>query len=208
MAGTADLGDPPALSPTAAGTESPAWRSLALEAGACRRCPLHQGRTHVVFYRGAARPRVVFVGEAPGRDEDLAGVPFVGRAGRRLDAAISEVGLAPTEYGIVNLLKCRPPGNRFDPGAARVCRSFLDRQLDLLAPERIVTLGAHALRALAPDAPKVTAAAGRGLSIGGRWLFPLLHPAAAMHAPRFRVRWEADVRGLARWLARPAAETL
>lgn len=190
------------------GPATGAWRRLAREAEGCLKCPLHETRTHVVFYRGGAHPSIVFIGEAPGRDEDLAGVPFVGRAGRRLDQAIARAGLTPEEFGVLNLIKCRPPGNRFDRAAARSCRPYLDRQLDLLAAPRLVTLGAHALRALEPEAPAVTEAAGEPRSLGGRLLFPMLHPAAAMHAPKYRERWERDVGRLAEWLRATAAETL
>ncbi len=190
------------------GPPTPAWRRLAEEAKACRRCPLHMSRTHVVFYRGGPAPSVVFVGEAPGREEDLSGRPFVGRAGKRLDEALGRLGLADGSYGIVNLVKCRPPENRFDRAAALACRSILDRQLELLAPERLVTLGAHALRLLDPDAPPIVQAAGTPRRLGARPLFPLLHPAAALHAPRYRARWEADVGRLAEWLRERPGETL
>jgi uracil-DNA glycosylase len=158
----------------------------------------------VVVYRGGPRPRVLFVGEAPGAEEDAAGEPFVGRSGRRLDRAIAALGLEEGEFGIMNVIKCRPPKNRFLPLAARTCRPFLDRQLALLRPEVIVTLGAHALRAFDPTAPPVTEAAGRPRRWGSTRLIPLLHPAAAMHAPRYRARWDDDVERLKAQLADPA----
>jgi len=136
---------------------------------------------------------VVLVGEAPGAAEDRAGLPFVGRSGRRLDAALGSAGLAPEEFGIINLLKCRPPGNRFDPKAAATCRPYLDRQLDLLAPRLTVPLGARALRALDPTAPPITQCAGRPRDGGSRPLFPMLHPAAPLHNPLLRARWTTDV---------------
>ena len=161
-----------------------------------------------MFYRGAARPTLLFVGEAPGRDEDREGLPFVGRSGRRLDAAIAAAGIRASDFGIVNLIKCRPPRNRFDTAAARTCRPFLDRQVELLDPARIVSLGAHALRALDPTAPPVTEVAGTSRHAMGRPLFPMLHPAAAMHAPKYRERWERDVGRLSDWVRTPSAETL
>src|SRR5579875_906456 len=94
--------------------------------------------------------------------EPRAGLPFVGRAGRILDAGLEEIGSAPERVGILNLLKCRPPLNRFDPTAARACAPFLDRQLDLLGPRRLVTLGASALRALDPGSPSPGRLAGSG----------------------------------------------
>jgi uracil-DNA glycosylase len=178
-----------------------ALERLAAEIRACRACPLGFLRTHAVVYRGSDRPRVVFVGEAPGAEEDRQGRPFVGRSGRILDAAIAEVGLSPGGVGVLNVLKCRPPQNRFDRAAARTCRPFLDRQLALLRPRVLVTLGANALRTLDADAPPVLVSAGRPrLGPGGTALFPLLHPAAAMRSRRWKVRWETDLRALARWL--------
>lgn len=179
---------------------SPAWSALAGEIAACTRCPLHRTRRHVVVYRGGPRPWALFVGEAPGADEDLAGIPFVGRAGKRLDAAIGFLGLGPEAFGVLNVVKCRPPKNRFSPEAASACRPFLDRQLALLRPGVVVTLGAHALAAFEPNVRRITEVAGIPRQWGATPLFPLLHPAAAMHAPKYRDRWDHDVRGLDRFL--------
>ncbi len=168
-------------------------------------CPLGAVRTNAVVYRGGLAPRVVFVGEAPGAEEDHTGRPFVGRSGRELDRAVAALGLADEEFGVLNVLKCRPPANRFDPSAARTCRPYLDRQLDLLRPELVVTLGARALTAIDPSAPPMLRAAGRPRDHGGTPHFPLIHPAAALRSRRLRERWERDVRALGRWLAgRPA----
>ncbi len=177
------------------------WRSLSAAIRSCRRCPLGSVRTHAVTYRGGRAPWIVFVGEAPGVEEDRAGLPFVGRAGAILDRAIDRVGLGPADFGIVNVLKCRPPANRFDPRAARTCRPYLDRQLDLLRPERLVTLGRFALQALRPGALPILRAAGSPLTGEGRPIFPLIHPAATLRARRFADRWERDVGALAGWLA-------
>jgi uracil-DNA glycosylase family 4 len=168
-------------------------------------CPLGSQRTHAVVYRGGLSPRVVFVGEAPGAEEDRTGRPFVGRSGKILDRAIVTLGLGEGEFGILNVLKCHPPENRFDRGAARTCRPYLDRQLALLRPEVLVPLGAHALAAVDPGAPPVLTAAGRPLSRAGPPHFPLVHPAAALRSHRLRRRWEHDVRALKRWLDRRAA---
>jgi DNA polymerase len=148
---------------------------------------------------------VVFVGEAPGVEEDRTGLPFVGRSGRELDRAVAKLGLSDEEYGVLNVLKCRPPRNRFDPAAARTCRPYLDRQLALLRPEVIVTLGARALAALDPAAPPMLSAAGRPRPHAGPSHFPLLHPAAALRSRRWRDRWEHDVEALGRWLTERAA---
>jgi len=182
-----------------------AWEALSARIRSCRMCPLGLSRTQAVVYRGGLAPRVVFIGEAPGAAEDRAGLPFVGRSGRELDRAVAGLGLASEEYGVLNVLKCRPPENRFDPGAARICRPYLEQQLDLLQPEVIVTLGARALRAVDPAAPPILRSAGRPRDRGTRPHFPLIHPAAALRSRRLRARWNDDVRALGRWLAeRPA----
>jgi uracil-DNA glycosylase family 4 len=139
---------------------------------------------------------VVLVGEAPGAAEDREGRPFVGRSGQRLDTALTRAGLGPEEFGIVNLLKCRPPGNRFDPHAATTCRPYLDRQLAILDTRLLVSLGARALAALDPRAPPITQCAGTIRSAHSPPIFPMLHPAAPLHDPRLRDRWETDVRRL------------
>lgn len=181
------------------------WDRLSTEIRACRKCPLGAVRTNAVVYRGGLAPRVVFVGEAPGAEEDRTGLPFVGRAGHLLDQAIAALELRESEFGVLNVLKCRPPGNRFDRSAARTCRPYLDRQLALLRPESIVTLGARALVAIDPTAAPVLSVAGRPQSRGGISYFPLLHPAAALRSRRWRGRWERDVRALGRWLAQGVA---
>ncbi len=183
--------------PGAIGSE---WDRLTREIRRCVRCPLHAGRTHAVVYRGGEHPWLVFVGEAPGAAEDLIGRPFVGRAGRILDRAIGRLGLVEADYGILNVLKCRPPANRFDPTAAGTCRPYLDRQLHLLRPRAIVTLGRWALATLDPAAPPVMAAAGVPRRAGAWNLFPLLHP-SGVRSRATADRWERDLGLLAGWLA-------
>lgn len=183
--------------------EAERWARLSRSIAACTQCPLHLTRNHPVIYRGSLRPRIVFVGEAPGAEEDRLGVPFVGRSGSLLDEAIEQVGLSPADFGVLNLVKCRPPENRFIRSAAATCRPFLDQQLVLLAPELLVTLGAHALRAFVPEVVKITEVAGAPLSARAYRVFPMLHPAAMMHAPRLRERWEHDVASLADYLSSP-----
>jgi DNA polymerase len=155
---------------------------------------------NAVVYRGGTSPRVVFVGEAPGAAEDRIGVPFVGRSGRLLDETIASMGLPAGEVGILNVLKCRPPHNRFDREAAATCRPYLDRQLELLAPRAVVTLGAWALRTLDEEAPPVMTAAGAPRPGAYGPLFPLIHPAAALRSRRWRDRWARDANALAEWL--------
>ena len=183
-----------------------AWERLSDEIRTCRKCALHATRTQAVVYRGSLAPSIVFVGEAPGAAEDRAGIPFVGRSGRTLDAAIARLALAETEYGVLNVLKCRPPGNRFDREAAATCRPYLERQLALLSPRVLVTLGSPALHALDPGAPPMLAAAGRVRADRKIPLFPLIHPAAAMRSRRLAARWSADLARLADWLGSGSAQ--
>jgi uracil-DNA glycosylase len=192
----------------AGGSLGPDWEQLSAEIRSCTRCPLHQHRFQVVIYRGGPNPHVIFVGEAPGATEDRLGLPFVGASGRRLDTAIDRLRLGPTDFGVLNLLKCRPPGNRFVQEAAQACRPYLDRQLALLQPRLIVTLGAHALRAFDPTAPAISMAAGQMRSCNGWKLFPLVHPAAGLHSRRMKERWERDVATLAALLPQRSNQTL
>jgi uracil-DNA glycosylase len=186
--------------PGASGPADP-WAELVREIEGCTRCALHATRTHVVVYRGSRTPRVVFVGEAPGAEEDRVGVPFVGRSGRRLDAAIATLPLAASEFGILNLVKCRPPKNHFLASAERSCRPYLDRQFSLLSPSLRVTLGAHALAALDRSAPPILQCAGRLRSPEHVPLFPLIHPAAALRSTRLARRWDEDLAHLRSYLA-------
>ena len=192
---------PVELQASASRSTRAAWEELSEEIRHCQLCPLGRTRTQAVVYRGSLTPRLVFVGEAPGAAEDRVGIPFVGRAGARLDAAIERLGLSPSEFGILNVLKCRPPQNRFDPAAARTCRPYLDRQLELLRPRVLVPLGRSALRALDPRAPPVLEAAGHPRLYGPVAMFPLLHPAAAMRSRRWAERWDRDISALGEWLA-------
>src|SRR5215218_4146071 len=119
------------------------------EASGCLRCPLHQGRTNVVFGSGNADADLMFVGEAPGQQEDAQGLPFVGRAGKLLDQLLEEVGLERADVFITNVLKSRPPGNR-DPELAEIdaCKPYLAAQIELIEPKVICTLGNFATKLL------------------------------------------------------------
>ena len=184
----------------------PAWDALSSEIVHCTKCHLAATRSHAVVFRGSVTPRVVFVGEAPGAAEDREGLPFVGRSGKLLDAAVERIGLRPSEYGVLNLIKCRPPRNRFDELAARTCRPYLDRQFALLRPSCVVTLGARAFHALTPSRDPVLEVAGQVQPGTRPPIFPLIHPAAAMRSRRLAERWKHDVDALGRWLGRAPAQ--
>jgi len=151
---------------------------LRQEIGDCRRCKLHQGRKHLVFGEGAPDASLVFVGEGPGRDEDLTGRPFVGAAGELLTRIIAAMGLTREEVYICNIVKCRPPRNR-DPEKDEVeaCLPFLKRQLRILRPKVICVLGRVAGCSLLGGAFKISVDRGRWFDFEGIPLMPTYHPA-------------------------------
>ena len=159
------------------------------EAQACTRCPLHETRTQVVFGSGNADADLMFVGEAPGSNEDAQGVPFVGRAGKLLEELLVDNGLRRSDVFITNVLKSRPPGNR-DPQPSEIdaCRPYLQRQVELIEPRVVCTLGNFATKLLRADITGITRLHGRAevRTIGPRAvrLYPLFHPAAALYTPR------------------------
>jgi uracil-DNA glycosylase len=159
------------------------------EASGCVRCPLHQGRTKVVFGSGNANADLMFVGEAPGMHEDLQGLPFVGRAGKLLDQLLGEVGLQRSDVFITNVLLCRPPGNRDpQPDEIETCKPYLHRKIELIEPKVICTLGNFATKLLTRSQRGITGVHGRPQvhEIGGRTVrvFPIYHPAAALRSTR------------------------
>jgi len=155
---------------------------LAVEAAGCTRCPLAASRTQVVFGVGDPDADLMFVGEAPGRDEDLRGEPFVGRSGRLLDRLLAEeVGIGRERVYIANVVKCRPPDNR-DPRPDEIgaCRPYLDQQIGLVAPKVVVTLGNFATRLLLDTDRGITTLRGSSYPMGETTLVPTFHPAAAL----------------------------
>src|SRR5919106_4091895 len=179
------------------------------EASGCVRCPLHQGRTKVVFGSGNANADLMFVGEAPGMHEDLQGLPFVGRAGKLLDQLLGEVGLQRSDVFITNVLLCRPPGNR-DPHPDEIdtCKPYLHRKIELIEPKVICTLGNFATKLLTRSQRGITGVHGRpqvhelgGPSVGG---FPVYHPAAAPRSTRTLEELRDDFAKLPALLAEPA----
>jgi uracil-DNA glycosylase len=181
------------------------WNRLNREIDRCRRCPLGDLRAHTVIHRGSLRPRVLFVGEAPGASEDRQGIPFVGAAGKRLDRLVGEIGLLESEFAVVNVIKCHPPGNKFSLEAAEACRPFLARQVEFLQPIMVVPLGVSALAAFRPDLLPIGRAAGRLFRWRGLLFFPLIHPSAAARSRTFLRRWERDGKRLSALLSRRGA---
>jgi DNA polymerase len=151
--------------------------AVAAEIAACRACPLHASRTHTVPGEGHPAPRLVFVGEGPGAEEDACGRPFVGRSGELLTRMIEAMGLERTEVFILNTVKCRPPGNRTPEGEEMArCRPVLERQLGILAPEVIVALGRPASQSLLRTSAPISRLRGRWQEVDGVAVMPTFHP--------------------------------
>ena len=189
------------------------------EAKDCTRCALHETRTTVVFGAGNADAALMFVGEAPGANEDRMGLPFVGQAGKLLDKLLGEIGLERGDVFIANVLKCRPPDNR-DPQPREIesCQDYLRRQVDLIEPTVICTLGNFSTKLLRGDPTGISRLHGQDevRVIGSRAvrLYPLYHPAAALYTPSMLETLRADFERLPGLLELgppeqpPAAESL
>jgi len=181
------------------------------QARACTRCPLHKTRIQVVFGNGNADADLMFVGEAPGASEDAEGLPFVGRAGKLLDEMLGENGMVRADVFVTNVLKSRPPGNR-DPEAEEIqaCRPYLQRQVELIEPRVICTLGNFATKLLSGSQQGITRVHGvpQQRELGGRevTLFPLFHPAAALRTPRVKEQLSEDFSRLPGLLAQKPRE--
>ena len=153
--------------------------------GDCRRCKLWSGRTHLVFGVGNPKARLMFIGEGPGRDEDLQGEPFVGRAGQLLTDIITKgMGLKREDVYIANVVKCRPPENRNpEPDEVASCEPFLKKQIDLVRPEIIIALGQFAVQTLLQSKVAITKLRGNWHSYHGIKLMPTFHPAYLLRNP-------------------------
>jgi DNA polymerase len=163
----------------------------------CTRCPLAATRTQVVFGSGDPSAELMFVGEAPGFHEDKQGVPFVGQAGQLLEQLLNGIGLSRTDVYIANVLKCRPPGNRDpQPDEIEACESHLFRQIELIRPVLVATLGNFATKLLSGRPTGITRVHGtpQQVSLGGNevTLYPLYHPAAALYTRSMLSVLEAD----------------
>jgi uracil-DNA glycosylase len=163
----------------------------------CTRCALAATRTQVVFGSGNPHAELMFVGEAPGFHEDQQGVPFVGQAGKLLERLLNGIGLSRTDVYIANVLKCRPPGNR-DPHPEEIeaCESHLFRQIELIQPTLVATLGNFATKLLSGKPAGITRVHGleQEVNLGGNrvTLYPLFHPAAALYTPSMQKVLEED----------------
>jgi uracil-DNA glycosylase len=191
----------------AAGTE---LEQFAAQVAGCTKCRLAQTRTQVVFGVGDPRADLMFVGEAPGFHEDKQGFPFVGQAGKLLDRLLGGIGLTRPDVYVANVLKCRPPGNRDPvPDEIESCEPHLFRQIELIEPMVIATLGNFATKLLSGKQTGITRVHGQEqrTTIGGRdvLLYPLYHPAAALYTPAMLTVLEQDFSRLPDLLGREAA---
>ena len=174
-----------------------ALRAHAEDIAECTRCALAQGRTQVVFGSGSPDAELMFVGEAPGFHEDQQGIPFVGQAGKLLDKLLGGIGMTRADVFVANVLKCRPPGNRDPlPEEIAACEPHLFRQVELIKPQLVATLGNFATKLLSGKPAGITKVHGyeQEVTLGSRTvlLYPLFHPAAALYTPSMLKVLEED----------------
>jgi len=175
------------------GSPADALAAVRTDIGDCTRCKLHRlGRHQIVFGVGHPEADLMFVGEAPGRDEDIQGIPFVGRAGQLLTKIIEAIGLTREEVYIANVIKCRPPENRNpEQDEVETCEPFLFRQIDVIKPKVIVALGTFAARTLLRTLDPISRLRGRVYDYRGAKLIPTFHPAYLLRNPASkREVWE------------------
>ncbi len=179
---------------------------VAAQVRKCDECQLCRGRNNAVPGEGAADAEIMFIGEGPGFHEDRLGRPFVGPAGQFLDGLLASIGKKREQVFIANMIKCRPPQNR-DPQPAEMtaCRKYLDRQIELINPKVIVTLGRFSLGRFFPG-ESISKARGKAREKDGRWIYPIMHPAAALHRQEHRPTIINDFKGIPEVLATPARQ--
>jgi DNA polymerase len=167
----------------------------------CTRCPLARGRTRAVPGEGPEQADVMFIGEAPGFHEDKSGRPFVGAAGRFLEELLTDISLKRQDVYIANVIKCRPPGNRAPTQTEiEACRPYLDRQIELLRPRIVITLGRFSMERYFPGA-RISSIHGKPKKIDGVLYYPMYHPAAALHQPSLRPTVVEDMQRIPQLLA-------
>jgi uracil-DNA glycosylase family 4 len=189
-----------------------ALREYAEQTATCTRCALAEGRTQVVFGSGSPDADLMFVGEAPGFHEDQQGVPFVGQAGRLLDKLLGGIGLTRADVFVANVLKCRPPGNRDPlPEEIAACEPHLFRQIELIEPTLVATLGNFATKLLSGRPAGITRVHGQEqeVTLGARTvqLYPLYHPAAALYTPSMLKVLEEDFARIPALIERAVADS-
>jgi DNA polymerase len=175
------------------------------EIGDCKRCKLCEGRTHIVFGVGDPHATLLFVGEGPGRDEDLQGEPFVGRAGQLLTKMIEAMGFKRSEVYIANIVKCRPPDNRYpEPDEVETCMPFLVKQIEAIRPKIIVTLGNLATQTLLKTKTGITSLHGNFQDWNGIQVMPTYHPAFLLRNPNMKKPCWEDLKKVIALLKSPS----
>ena len=160
---------------------------------ACTRCQLSRSRTRAVPGEGPENASLMFIGEAPGFHEDKTGRPFVGAAGKFLEELLASIELTRQQVYIANVIKCRPPGNREpSPIEIKACEAYLDRQIELIKPAVVVTLGRFSMARYFPGV-KISSVHGKPRKLDGVLYYPMFHPAAALHQPKLRTTVEQDM---------------
>ncbi len=183
-------------------TDPNTLEQLHLQTEECLKCALGESRTNLVFGHGNADADIVFIGEAPGFNEDKQGVPFVGAAGKLLTELLAGIGMDREDVYIANVLKCRPPGNRDPlPEEVAACKPVLFEQLAIINPKVVVTLGAHATRTILGRDVSISKVHGTTFQVDGYTVFPIYHPAAALYARATKELLEEDFRALKEFLA-------
>lgn len=169
----------------------------------CRRCRLCESRTHVVFGEGNPAAEIMFVGEAPGENEDLQNRPFVGAAGKLLTELLGSIGLKREDVYIANVIKCRPPENR-NPQTDEIetCLPYLWRQIEMIRPRVVCTLGNFAAQALLEKKVSITKIRGQYFQVKNFLVYPILHPAAVLHQGNLRPALAEDFQNLKKFLAK------
>jgi DNA polymerase len=167
-----------------------ALRALKEDIGDCRRCKLHKGRSTIVFGEGNPDASLMFIGEGPGKEEDIQGRPFVGEAGQLLTRLIKKMGMMRDEVYIGNIVKCRPPMNRDpEPDEIETCFQFINRQIEIISPKVIVSLGRISSQSLIGTKTPISRLRGRFYSYSGIPLMPTFHPAYLLRNPNPKDKW-------------------
>jgi len=173
------------------------WEWLINECEKCQKCKLSQTRTNVVVGEGNINAEIMFVGEAPGADEDATGRPFVGKAGKLLDLALKSLGLNREDCYIANICKCRPENNRVPhDDEAYSCFPFLEKQISMISPKVIVCLGATPLKYLIDKNAQITKIHGQWLTKDTRVFMPTFHPAALLRDETKKLPFWEDLRSV------------
>ena len=171
------------------------WEELEEACRNCNKCKLYSGRKNVVIGTGNKNARIMFIGEGPGADEDIQGLPFVGKAGKLMDQAFNGIGINREEVYIANIVKCRPPNNRNpEQDEALGCRDFLDAQINLVKPEIIVLLGSVALKNILGKDYGITSSRGKWFEKDGIKYMPTFHPAALLRDEAKKIDFWKDLK--------------